>query len=247
MAVGHATGGRTADRISAQEHRTADVERRGHCGDEEADDHEPQREPRQLLTHAVQRPRHHHWPDQVELLLHRERPEVQQRRRVGRAELGAEVVAELDGEAPVDDEEADGDGVVAERLLRQGRQQPVRGDEGDHRDERGGGQKAASAPGPEGSQRDGARAMELFQQQAGDEEPGQHEEHVDADEAAGELSQPEVEQEHQHHGDGPQAFHVGAKVLDDHVVERALEVLLTQLANPARIRRCGRSPDPSPA
>ena len=57
----------------------------------------------------------------------------------------------------------------------------------------------------------GAGAGDLAEQQRGDQEAGDDEEHVDADEAAAERADVGVEQHHQRDGDGPQALDVGAE------------------------------------
>ena len=123
-------------------------------------------------------------PEEVELLLDRERPVVQERRRVGGAELGAEVVAEAVGEHEVDGERASADGVGAERRQGERCQHAAREHHGDDHRQRGGGQDSPSPAGPEPLPRHRARRGQLGEQQARDQEAGHDEEHVDADEAA---------------------------------------------------------------
>ena len=57
-----------------------------------------------------------------------------------------------------------------------------------------------------------ARARRLRQQVAGDQEPGDHEEDVDAHEAAVEPGQPHVVADDQHDGDGPEPLEVTAAI-----------------------------------
>jgi len=73
-----------------------------------------------------------------------------------------------------------------------------------HQEGRGGGrEQAPEAPGVEPPQRDPTHAGVLLEHDAGDQEPRQHEEEVDADEAALEHGQPAVEQHHQVDGEHP--------------------------------------------
>ena len=58
-------------------------------------------------------------------------------------------------------------------------------------------------------------AGDLAEQQPGDQEPGEHEEHVDTDEATGEPGDPGVEQHDDDHGDGAQALDVGPELVVD--------------------------------
>jgi hypothetical protein len=70
------------------------------------------------------------------------------------------------------------------------------------------GQDPAGAAGVEGAQLDPPLRFTLPQQQSGDQEAGQHEEHVDADEAAGEPRQAGMEDEDEQDGDAPQTLQV---------------------------------------
>jgi len=94
--------------------------------------------------------------------------------------------------------------------LHRGQQQ--RG--GDHRDDadgRRGGQQSAGARPVEVAEPDGAGRGGLAPQQSGDQEPGDDEEDVDADEAAVQAGDPGVEQHHGEHRHGAQALDVGAE------------------------------------
>ncbi len=152
-------------------------------------------------------------PQQVELLLDGERPVVQQRRRLRLGELSGEVVAEAPGEHEVDDEHSCRHGVDRQRALGQRRQRHRAGEQRDDEDETRRRQQTAGPPCPEPRQRQRARRRQLLEQQAGDEEAGQDEEHVDADEATLERTETKVEQ---HDGDdrhGTQALDVGAELV----------------------------------
>ena len=70
-------------------------------------------------------------------------------------------------------------------------------------------QQPPGPPGPELPQPDGQPLGPLPDQQRGDQEPGEHEEHVDAEEPAADQGRPAVEEHHAEHGDGPQAVEAG--------------------------------------
>ena len=170
---------------------------------------------RELVTEpageAGQRPDQER-PQQVELLLHGERPEVQQRRL---GEVGVEVAAVAVCFAPaehvVDEEPAGRHGVACQVAEQQRVVQPLGGDERRHDDQARRRQQAAGPTGPEVGQCHGPGAGDLAEQQRGDQEAGDDEEHVDTDEPPAERADVGVEQHHQHHGDGPQALDVGAE------------------------------------
>ena len=162
------------------------VERKGGHEDgrgDRADDGDHEKALRTAAAHDAP-PEHGHddeRPDQVELLLHAQRPHVQQRRRVGE---GREVALPSNREVPVRRIEERREGVTAHpRQGRRRRSEPP--DDGDrHQDEQQRGQQPARPPDPEVTQRDGAGTPLLAQQQTGDQVAGEHEEHVDAQEAA---------------------------------------------------------------
>jgi len=129
-----------------------------------------------------------HRPQQVELLLDRERPQVRQ--HVAAADE-LEVRLLLAQRPPVADVERSA-GEVAQELLgdvgRDRRHEDRGADE--HEDERG--EQAARAPDVEALEVDAAAHADLGQQQRGDEEAADDEEQVDAEEAAGQPLDAEV-------------------------------------------------------
>ena len=152
------------------------------------------------------------WPEEVELLLDRERPEVaEQRRGLELFEVG--LVAE--DEVPVGEVEERGERVAAQRV------DPVRLDDrrDDHRhrdedaDRR---QQAPRPPQPEPADPDVAAAPVLAEQERGDQVAADHEEDVDAEEAARHPADARVVEEDGEHGDRPQRVdprHVGEAVV----------------------------------
>ena len=63
-------------------------------------------------------------------------------------------------------------------------------------------QKPPDAPGVELAERDGPRARDLVDEQTRDEEAGEHEEHVDADESPADDTDAGVERHDEEHCDG---------------------------------------------
>ena len=181
-------------------------------------------------------------PEQVELLLDGERPEVQQGRRRA-SELRGEVVAEPGGEHEVDDEATGGNRVGGQRPLGDRRQEHLRRDHRDDHDDARCRQQTPGAPCPESRQRDRAGRGDLTQQQSRDQKTGEHEEHVDADEPAGEPSDPGVKQDDGNDRDGTQTFDIGPKLVV--VVDPARLLHLAVL--PAANLRCGLSAGTHPA
>ncbi len=103
---------------------------------------------------------------------------MQQRRR---RDLGPQVVGCLESEAQVRHVERGGDTVGTDVRNAEGREHE-RGDRDRHEEaERRGRQEAPHPTRVEPGQRDGAGSLELTDQQARDQEPGQDEEDVDAD------------------------------------------------------------------
>ena len=146
-----------------------------------------------------------HRPHQVELLLQGQRPEVQQRRRRG---VTREVVALAMGEHDVDHEHRRCQRVVGQVDCRQRIEDEVAGHERRHDHERRRRQQPTGAPGPEAPERDEAGAAQLTDEQRRDQEPGDDEEDVDADEAGAERPELGVVGEHENDGDGAQALDV---------------------------------------
>ena len=95
----------------------------------------------------------------------------------------------------------------------------VERDEDDRRDRaeeenyQRGWQDAARAPCPERGHRHGAGAVDLAQQVRRDQEAGDREEHVDADEAARQQCRPEVVDDDKRDGSGAQRLDLGADFL----------------------------------
>ena len=148
-------------------------------------------------------------PDEVVLLLHRQRPVVLQRGR--RLPLG-EVVGADGGEADVGRERGDPDGVLDDLDRADQREEGDGGDDRRHGHQRGRGEDPPGAPRVEAHQRDPARAGRLAHQQRGDQEPGDHEEDVDADEAARERAEARVSHDHQQHGERAKTLDVGPEM-----------------------------------
>ena len=143
--------------------------------------------------------------EQVELLLDAEAPGVQQRQAVG---VGTEIV-ELLPEEEVGDGKRGG-GVALGETAELERREPddSERDAGEeHDDERG--QDAAGAALVEAGEREAALG-EVADEDAGDQVPGDHEEDVDAEIAAGKGGEAGVEEDHRHDGDGAQAVDVAA-------------------------------------
>ena len=147
-------------------------------------------------------------PDQVELLLHTQRPVMQQRRR---RDLGTQVVRRLEGEAQVRHVERGGDPVGTHVGNAEGREHDRRDRDRHEEAERRGRKQAPRPTRVEPGERDGAGSLELTDEQARDQEPGQHEEDVDADVSAGDPGYAGVEQQHEEDGDAAQALEVGAE------------------------------------
>ena len=121
-------------------------------------------------------------PDEVELLLHGERPEVQQRRLAAALRRGSRCPRSRTGCWRRTGRRRSRR--RARSRLRQAVEHEPAGDQRDDDDQARRGQQPTGAARPEVRERDGAGGGQLAQQQRGDEEAGEHEEHVDADEAA---------------------------------------------------------------
>ncbi|MDQ0744085.1 hypothetical protein QFZ62_001393 [Clavibacter sp. B3I6] len=166
---------------------------------------------------------HQHGPDDVELLLHGEGPVVAERRD---GPVGGEVVGPGAREVPVGDEERGPEGVPQARLRAHHVEDEERDGRGDHEHEERGRHDAADAALVEVEERDLPRALVLLEQQAGDEEPADDEEDVDADEAAGRPAD-EVVDDDGDDREGPQPLDVGAEsaVHRDRRIPRGRRVL----------------------
>ena len=125
-----------------------------------------------------------------------------------RFESLGEVVDRLGGEVPVGDVEAGADDVPGDFGVAERREEDHRhhadGDEQDRRER----QQAFGAAGVEAAQGDRPAAVELPDQQAGDEEAGDDEEDVDPDVAARQERHPGVAEEDGDDRDRAQALDV---------------------------------------
>lgn len=145
-------------------------------------------------------------PEEIELLLDSEGPEVQQRALLL---PGGEVVGPLRDEAPVGGGERRHDHVVLQVGAPQRNGQPGPGQGHRAEDDGGGGQEPTGPPGEEVQKPDPAGGDRLTDEQAGDEVAGHDEEDVHADESARETRNPGVEGEDREDGDGAQPLDVG--------------------------------------
>ena len=131
-------------------------------------------------------------PEQVELLLHRERPHVLQQRRATRA-LEVREVAE--DEEPVLDVEQRGDHLAAELVEHVGEEEDrVQRHHEEHGEER---REQSTGPAvPEPLEADAVGLLVVGQQQARDQVAADHEEDVDAEEPAGDPALVGVVEQH---------------------------------------------------
>ncbi len=172
----------------------------GHDGrDRQADAEQPQADLRQAMAGPAQDDDHDQGPEQVELLLHGQRPQVAQRgecagRGVPLTDVDLVPVAAVEQPA---EEVAAG---AAHRVALE--QRHVDGDAREHDDQ--GRQQAAGATQPELLEVDEPLALVLTDQQQGDEVAADHEEHLDAEEPAAEPLVVGVVHHHRHDSDGPQ-------------------------------------------
>ena len=149
-------------------------------------------------------------PHQVELLLHRERPVVGHRADL---DVGREVVGRLRDELPVGHVEGGGPDPPLGLGQLDGCGDGREHDRGHHQVHR---RRREQPPGPAGVEAPEAHGavgpVQVPEQEAGHQVPRQHEEHVDADEAAVEPGQPGVERDDEVHRDRPHPIQVGAMV-----------------------------------
>ena len=154
--------------------------------------------------HGEHQPR----PDEVELLLDRQRPEVEDRARF---EALGEVVDRLRGEVPVGDVEGGGGDVPGDFGVAQRRQEDHREDPDGRQQDRRERQQAFGAAGVEAAQADRAAAVELPQQEFGDQEARDDEEDVDPDVAARQERHPGVAEQDRDDRDRAQPLDVRPK------------------------------------
>ena len=143
-------------------------------------------------------------PRQVELLLDGEAPEVPQR-----GEVAGRGVAEAHPDlVPVRHVERSGEHVAAELAERVAfeHRRPDR-DEQHHHEHRG--EEPPGAAQPEVAERDPIVALAFRDQEQRDEVAGDHEEHLHAEEAAGEPRVVGVVDHHGHHGERPETVEAG--------------------------------------
>ena len=145
-------------------------------------------------------------PDQVELLLDGQRPEVLDR---GGRPLGLQVVDRVAGELPVLEvqrarPDLRGDvGQFGDRFHHPG------GQPGDEQDEGRRGHQSPGPPAPEVEQRHRSGLLVPAPQVAGDQVSGDNEEHVHAREPAGQQRRAQVVDDHHGHRDRAQTLNVG--------------------------------------
>ncbi len=133
--------------------------------------------------------------EEVELLLDRQRPEVQE--RADPDLRGREVVVALEQEPPVRDVQQGRLGVPHQRGPPDGREHHHGdGAGGQHHEERGR-EQPADAPVVEVREVQPPGVRQLLEQDGGDEEAREDEEEVHPDEAAGEHAHPGVEEHHE--------------------------------------------------
>ncbi len=163
------------------------------------------RQPGHVAPAGQPRDRQHHEREgQIELLFHRQRPGVQQGRGLGG---GGGVVAQRLGDPDVG-QESDHRDRDRDQLVEVGGKQDDRPGQ-QHQRQHGveGGKDPPDAALVEACQRK-APASDLLGDLAADQEAGDHEEDVDAAEAAAEARGAEVIEHHRHDGDGAQPVYV---------------------------------------
>ncbi len=198
--VGRAVGHRVGEREADDDHERAHAEVADPRAEAALADAAPG-PPRGVQAEEQDQQR----PDDVELLLDRERPVVLERRGRG---VVLEVVGAVARELEVGREERRPERVL-DRAGRLDRAQEVdrrRHRRDDHQRRRG--QDPAGPAGVEAEQRDPAVALGLGDQQTGDQEARDHEEDVHADEAAVERPDLGVVQDHEQDGQGPEPLDV---------------------------------------
>ena len=145
-------------------------------------------------------------PDEIELFFHRERPRVQQR-ILARGEVVDSAARKLD----VAGIHGDGTRGPGNRDAIDWRVQPHDGRECRQQDDEQWRQQPQRPSSVERGEVDVARLVPLAHEQAGDEEPREHEEDVDAHEAAGQRRYPRVKEHDEKDREAAEAFEVGAE------------------------------------
>ena len=154
-----------------------------------------------------QQEQQHQRQHDVELLLDRERPEVQERAGVGRA--GREVVAAVGDELPVRQVDERGLPVTHHPVaLRRARHEELHGGGGDDDQDRRR-QQSPDPPRVEPPEPERAVLVDLRPDDVRDQEARQHEEQVDADVAALQRTDPAVEQHDEVDRHRPESVQLG--------------------------------------
>ena len=172
--------------------------------DQEAEAEQPQPDLGQLAPPAAEDEDHDQRPEQVELLLHRQRPQVAQRgERPGRGvPLADEDLVPVAAVQQPADEVAAG---APERVALE--QRHVHGQAGEQQEH--GRQQAAGTTQPELAEGDAPGALVLGDQQQRDQVAADHEEDLDAEEPAAQPLVVGVVDHHADHGQGAQAVEPG--------------------------------------
>ena len=182
-------------RVGTALHRRPPQRRDDHRSAEHPEDTPPRPATRGDSERGGDQPR----PHEVELLLHPERPEVQD----GRGGVAQrEVVAPDRGGVPVRQEECGPEGVGPDLGGPRGGERPRGHPDGEGQDDERERQNPACAPGVERTQRDAAPSLPVAQQDAGDDEARDDEEDVDTEVPA---PGPPGDVRRNHAGDGHRA------------------------------------------
>ena len=143
-------------------------------------------------------------PQQVELLLDRQRPEMEHRRGIH----GREVVGGADGEAYVRERQAGREAVIGDPPKIQRRHDEPRRQERRDEHEQGGRKDASGTACVERAKSDPSRVFSFVREQPRDQEPRQDEEDVHPDEAGLGSGDPDVAEEDEQDGDAAQTLEV---------------------------------------
>ena len=175
-----------------EEHRRRDR-------DQQRQADQPHPDLRQALATATEKDQHHEWPDQIELLLDRQRPQMAQRHEV--AAVGIPVPApDLEPVADVEDRREHIAAQLAERIAQE--QCAIDGDPDERQIQRR--EQAPQAPAPEPAQRDQPSALVFRDEQQRDQVAADDEEDLDAEKA---TAEPLVVGVPHHHRDDSERAH----------------------------------------
>jgi len=176
------------------------VPRRIEGRERQQDQRRPQQAPRDLVQQQQDR-----GEQQIELLLHPQRPGVKQGPQ-GR--VGIEISADAD-EGEVGQEQVGEELGQGQFLQRPRRQQDHPGDHREGHDHEQGRKQTPDPTLVEGDQRE-PPTVHLAHQDSRDQEPGQDEEDVDAGEPSGQSAGPGVMHHHGQHRHGAKALDIGS-------------------------------------